>query len=397
MQVFNVMLHPADVGGCAHYRLNFPSWAMRTIFRDVRVIDSLKMFPIPQFYQDIRLLRIQRQVSAEQCKFFLDFLKPVSEKTGTWLNYEIDDCIHKDDIPPYNIGREAYLAPGLMDNIEKMLNASDFVTVTCQNLSNYYRDKFNVPEENIVVLPNYLPRWWIGEVYDERRIINRYQEQVVKNKKPRIGFVSSSTHFDIKNLNGGFDDFTHINDFIRNTKDKYQWVFVGGHPQQLMDLIQDGSVEFHQGSDILNYPREMDMKKLDLVVAPLVDNTFNKCKSNIKFLEMSALGIPVICQDLDPYHGYTDLLFNDTNDLQNKIDQVLKSEDDYMNIVKNYRNIIDFGDSKSKNGWWLEKNLDKFVPIYKLTQKTFKYDLSVKEEIENKSYESMEVEFNINE
>lgn len=36
--------------------------------------------------------------------------------------------------------------------------------------------------------------------------------------------------------------------------------------------------------------------KLDFVIIPRADNYFNRCKSNLKFLENSMLEIPSICQ-----------------------------------------------------------------------------------------------------
>jgi glycosyltransferase involved in cell wall biosynthesis len=39
----------------------------------------------------------------------------------------------------------------------------------------------------------------------------------------------------------------------------------------------------------------------DSAVIPLVDNEFNRCKSDLKFLEMAALGLPVLASDVVPY------------------------------------------------------------------------------------------------
>ena len=93
---------------------------------------------------------------------------------------------------------------------------------------------------------------------------------------------------------------------------------------------------------------------------------------------MSALGIPCICQDLIPYTPYTDLLFNDANDLQNQLDTVLRNKKKYMNIVKDNRNIIDYGNSVSPNGWWLEKNMNIWMQQFMIPQKTLCYDIRPK-------------------
>jgi len=370
---YNVVLHPADNGGCGHYRMKFASWAASTLRRDIRIIESSKLIPIPDFYRDVRLVRVQRQVSDMQFQYILKFLNPLSKKIGFWLSYDIDDVMHKDDIPKYNSGWEAYQNDQYMINIEQIMNLCDYITVTTEEIKQYYHKRFNVPSQNILVVPNYLPRWWIGEGYNLDRIAARYDQNITT--KPRIGFACSITHFDIFNRNDGVDDFSHINDFIRSTVDKYQWVFVGGHPKQLEDLIADKKIEAYSGFDILNYPAFFNNLNIDVVVAPLQNNVFNRCKSNIKFLEMSALGIPCICQNIEAYRRYTDLLFDTANDLQNKIDDILSNKLNYLNIIKDNRHIIDYGGTNAPNGWWLENNMSKWFELFTIQQKTLSFNL----------------------
>ena len=252
--MFNSLQYIADNGGCAFYRMRFPAMAAETMRKDVRSIESCKMIIDSRFYQDFRTVRVQRQVGPAQRQMFEQFLVPISKATGFWLSYEIDDVIHKDDIPLYNIGRDPYQDDSLMDNISAMLNMSDFVTTTTPRIADYYAEKFNCPRDRIEVIPNYLPRWWIGEMYQELQILERYKNN---KDKPRIGFVSSSTHFDLQNRNGGVDDFTHITDFINSTVDKYQWVFLGGFPLTLKTLIDRGKIEYHPWGGILDYPEKL--------------------------------------------------------------------------------------------------------------------------------------------
>lgn len=371
MEHYKTISHPADNGGCGHYRMKYPVWAAHTLKKDVNVIESFKLIPLQEFYADVRMVRVQRQLSNVQCKFILEFLKPLSERYGFWLCYEIDDVVGREHIPKYNAGWGAFQNDQLMNNMKMILQVCDVVTVTTQELANYYIKHFGLSKDKVYVLPNYLPRWWIGDSYTEERISQKYDNI----QKPRVGFVSSSTHFDLFNKNEGVDDFTHINDFIRSTVDEYQWVFVGGVPQQLKDLQADGKIEYHAGFDILNYPRMASALNFDTIVAPLQDNIFNRCKSNIKFLEMGALGIPCICQDLAPYKKYTNLRFNTADDLQMQLDTVLKNKETYMDCVKHNRNIIEHGDSNSPNGWWLEKNMDKWFKLFCISQKTMRFDL----------------------
>jgi hypothetical protein len=370
---FNTVIHPADTGGCAFYRMRSPAMAAQTLRKDISIIDSPKMIATPDFYRDIRHVKVQRQVSPQQREFIAKFLKPMSDSVGFWLSYDIDDVIGPDDIPMYNAARGAFQAPGLEENIKEILNMVDFITVVTEEMAKYYHIKFGVPMNRIQVVPNYLPRWWIGAAYDIMRIEEKFEAH--KNKH-RIGFVCSSTHFDLKNQNEGNDDFTHIIPYIKDTVDKYQWVFIGGLPQQLVDLTRAGKIEYHQGADLFNYPRTIMEKKLDCIVAPLQDNIFNRCKSNIKLLEGWALGLPVIAQDLEPYQPYTDMLFKDSTDLDKQLTNLFKSKNKYLKIVKSNRKTIDYGDAKSKNGWWLEKNMGFHFGSFMIPQKTMSIDLT---------------------
>ena len=353
----------------------FPRMAMQTIARNVLVIDSMKLIGDPYFFQDIRMVRLQRQVNDVQCKYFLEFLKPLSQKLGFWLVYEVDDVIKYEDIPPYNHGRTAYENKGFFDNVKAMLEACDFLTVTCQNLKDYYVKNYGIDAAKVLVYPNYLPRWWIGQAYNTDMIETRFLK---RQKKPRVAFPMSSSHFDISGKNEHKDDFTDMCPFIRSTYDQYEYVLIGHCPKALEDLARDKKIEILPGSDLLNYPRELSERDIQCIVAPLVDNAFNNGKSNIKLLEGWSLGIPVIAQDLPCYSPYTSTLFRDNNGLQNQLDRLFKGKKQFMNEVRHNRNVVDYGDKMSPKGWWLEKNLQMWYDLYTMPQRTLAYDLTAK-------------------
>jgi glycosyltransferase involved in cell wall biosynthesis len=346
---YNVLSHNADNGGCGHYRMKFQNLAVQTLRKDIRVIESTKFIPAPQFYNDIRLVRIQRQVSNEQTGYILNFLKPLSQKVGFYLVYEIDDVIGMHDIPKYNTGWNAYQNLEFMENVRKILSVCDYITVTTKELGDYYVKKFGANKDNILVIPNYIPRWWMDGIYDLDKISRRFDTNA---NKRRICFASSTTHFDINNTNGGVDDFTHILPFIEKNVDNYKFVFIGGVPNQLMHLMKDNKVEYYRGFDILNYPKELNKLNIDLIIAPLQDNIFNRCKSQIKAVETFAMGIPCICQNLPLYKNVTDLLFDNSEDLGEKVEQFCNDKNLYMNFVQRGRNIVDNGDDFSPHGWW---------------------------------------------
>lgn len=152
----------------------------------------------------------------------------------------------------------------------------------------------------------------------------------------------------------------------------------GGVPQQLMENVKRKEIIYQPPSDIFNYPREIQLRQIDLLLAPLIDNEFNRCKSNIKFLEFGALGIPMAGQNICTYNKYTNLVFNNTNDIDKIIDRLFfrsDSEAFYRNVILEQRKIIDNPSPLAKNGYWLEKNIQPYYNLYSLLPKTVTVDI----------------------
>lgn len=114
-----------------------------------------------------------------------------------WLVYEIDDMMFdgtflgteeekkklvekygnllENSIPLFNRGRGAFEGERVQNNIRTMLNAADFVTVTTDYLKNVYHDFYGVPLENIIAVPNFLPKWWIGDRYRPKDKLEQFK------------------------------------------------------------------------------------------------------------------------------------------------------------------------------------------------------------------------------
>ena len=52
--------------------------------------------------------------------------------------------------------------------------------------------------------------------------------------------------------------------------------------------------EHHNWVSLKDYPEALSLLDLDIAVAPLVDSNYNRCKSNIRLLENSALKYPIV-------------------------------------------------------------------------------------------------------
>jgi hypothetical protein len=357
-------IFPADTSGCNAWRNYFPMLTIEALNRDI-IFNVNRRFIVDQsFFNGVNLNICQRQVSTAQAHYFNNFIIPVSKTKGGWVVYNIDDCIHKDDIPKYNAAWDAYQSDELMSNIKSMMDNSDFILVTTTELKEYYNTRFNIPTNKIIVIPNYIPKWWMGDMYDKQSLLKLYRKH---RSRPRIGIISSASHYDINNKQIK-DDSTELAEFIRATHTKYQWVVFGSVIPSIIDLLQNRSVEFYEPTDIYHYPQALKKLNLQAIVAPLIDNTFNRCKSNIKLLEGWAIGVPVIAQNLPTYSKYTDSVFANNDELAEQLDKTVGNEYRFENIIEaNYNKM---------EPWWLENNIDEWLYLYKLRAKpiVFSFD-----------------------
>jgi hypothetical protein len=297
-------------------------------------------------------------------------LKPASEDFGVWLIYDIDDVIIRDDIPLYNLARDSY-TDEMVGHMYKIMKQVNLITVTTEVIAKYYQNKFKLPKDKFIIIPNYLPRWWIGDLYQYDRTMKQFKEA----KKPKIAFICGSNHYDLADQNGGVDDFTHIVDWIRDNSERYEFHFVGSFPKQLKELKDKKKIFIDPPSDILNYPGSIALRGYNLWIAPLQDNVFNRCKSNIKLIESWALGIPSIVQDCACYSPHTGSVFKTADDLQNQVDRLFSSSEVYGESVRLGKNVVDFGDKNAPFGYWLERNIGVYRKLLSLPQRTMKINL----------------------
>jgi hypothetical protein len=196
----------------------------------------------------------------------------------------------------------------------------------------------------------------LGHFYDERAISANYDTY---KKKPRILYAGSGAHFDVDNRVNQNDDFAHVIEAIAKTVDKYQWVFLGAYPLPLKNLIQSGKIEFHPWANLYFYGEKIKNLRVNMMVAPLQDNNFNKSKSDLKLVEANCFGIPIACQDLCTYED-AKFKFKTGDEMIAQIDDVLSKKGRYMNLSAKARS--------DANKRWLEN--DENIAYY---QELFSY------------------------
>lgn len=368
----NCINYYADRAGCGWYRMSFPAMALETLLQGKISFKFLETkLPIldKNYYLSngrTRVIRLQRWHTPEEANVIKNFLRPIADTIGMWLVYEIDDVLTYEDIPDYNIAKP-FFSPELIGNsVKEIMDCCDIITVTTEELKNLYVTKLQQDPKKILVIPNYLPRWWIGDSFNIDTQLKQYDMQ---RNRPHIGFCCSTNHFDAENRNNGVDDFTEIMPWIKKNLNRFLFNFVGGIPQQLIEDARNGKIYAQPPSDIFNYARELKLRQLDLLIAPLIDSQFNRCKSNIKWLECSALGIPMIGQDICTYNKYTNQVFKNTDQVEEWVDKLFfrkDSRDFYADLIIRNRALVE-GTGKD-SGWWLERNIQKYYDLYSLPQ-----------------------------
>ena len=309
-------------------------------------------------------------------------------------------------IPLFNRGRHAFEGQAVQENIKKMLHAADFVTVTTDHIKEVYHDLYDIPLEKIIALPNFLPKFLF---FDRYRPDDKVAQFKANKAKPRIGIVSSLSHYNIdgvrqdkdgracrKRVNPDnsvtwvtegnkeipesetseiYDDVDGILDCIRSTADDFQWVFFGYCPAKLSDLVDAKKIEVHGGVQIQNYASAFDNLKLQAVVAAINKTEFNYCKSFIKTMECAALGVPCFATNCLPYSRVMEpaQLFDSSADLKNKLMRLkFASAGVYRNIIdrqwKWLNSEHDEGDFHVKS-FWQEDNLKIWLDMFKPRQK----------------------------
>lgn len=338
----------ADYAGCGWWRMIAPEMLMNV--NNKAIISGLTSMVLdPKFYGGIKSVRLQRQATPVQLQF-LKFLKSGAKHHNFNIIYEIDDIIVKDDIPDYNRCKVAFESKEILESCVEMMKLSDEISVTCQYMKDYYINKTG--NKKITVIPNYPAKMWMDGHYDVFKLQKDYQRN---KKKPRIAYIGSGTHIDVMNKTNQKDDFAHVVDDIISSRKDIQWVFIGCFPLACKPFIDRGEMEFVQWFPLLELWKAYTTTNINAVIAPLQNNTFNKAKSNIKYLEAATCGIPGVFQDLVTYKD-APIKFGTGAELIDQIKVLTKDEGVYMKYSKKAREYAE--------GMWLDDHLDEFVELY---------------------------------
>lgn len=195
----------------------------------------------------------------------------------------------------YKLWQEHNVAARMIDACK----GADMVFVTNEQLYNVYK-QFN---KNVQIVPNAVP-------FNEQNVsknctIVPETDKFVSKREPsdkiRFIYAAGASHYhDLKLLKGLFDRLRSDSQF----KDKATFTFCGYDDTDVTKKME--SICKINGSyvrrDILPLDRYMEHYNYgDVSIAPLVDNFYNRCKSNLKFIEAASMKMPFICSEISTY------------------------------------------------------------------------------------------------
>jgi len=281
MKVFFV---GSSLDGCYNVRCLFPLQANgwdgdRTTFIAYRMTPENKaraanaseivVFHRPQREGKIELAKLLKEAGK---KIVFDNDDTVKDDGGFKFNEFIDQERMKQGLKKLN------------DHTDEFIALADLVTCSTEFLANEYR-KIN---PNVIVLPNYIDPFYFPEPL-------RNEDDVV-----RIGVTGSV------GITSDVEVLTPIINHYKNDK-RVKLVLFSLPPakdDKITRELYSEEYKFWDSVDIEwqpfvpaeDYYETLNDLKLDMVIIPRANNYFNRCKSNLKFLENSMLEIPSICQ-----------------------------------------------------------------------------------------------------
>lgn len=227
--------------------------------------------------------------------------------------------------------------------IQGCLNLADLVITTTR----YFADIIKDLNSNVVVIPNTI-----------NPLDTQFIPKPINSDKLRVGWLGGSSHLDdlklLENLCSsnlkdvqlvlaGFDTRGNIQHYYERTGKtvltpiqpeqsvwvKYEKLFTNNYKKLSKEQVED-MLKYSQAFNINYYSYRRiwtkdinsyaeSLNELDIVLAPLVDNNFNRCKSELKLIEAGMFKLPIIASNVTPYkeiiiHGVNGYLCDKQSD-----------------------------------------------------------------------------------
>jgi glycosyltransferase involved in cell wall biosynthesis len=167
------------------------------------------------------------------------------------------------------------------------------IITTTNNLYNTYK----VHNKHTYVVPNSID----FDIWDKLPLHKDNGDKVV------IGFAGGTQH--APDLNSIADAMETILTKYPNVRFHTSRIVMHRDWQNPMDKVVakfSNQCQYTERVEIDDYPKKFAEWNFDILIAPVLDNNFNRGKSNLKWLESGAFRIPLVCSDVECYGNVVD-------------------------------------------------------------------------------------------
>jgi glycosyltransferase involved in cell wall biosynthesis len=281
--VSNIVYWLADNTGCGQYRCLLPGEALRERGHTVTADETVNMNWI-----DNADVFVGQRIGKPGPSVLWQAVARDESRTAK-LVYELDDDVFALADEPSNPNHRTW--PALLGNVKANLACADAVTVSTDRLASVVSEHTSAP---VHVVPNAVPDALLDKMLPLR-------------VQPRtLGWSGSATH------DGDWahdDNASRIVNWLANSRTAQhdQWLLrtLGSQPAPLDDALdRETKRVWHlhaNGTPSLWRYYILINRWFDIGLAPLAPSEFNRSKSDLRLLELAALGIPWIASDFGPY------------------------------------------------------------------------------------------------
>lgn len=352
---FRIAFIPTSNGGVNYTRM--ASWAFQ--MRKYRSVEAAVLYfqyqtlnvhpwqkdfmAVPDIRQDIECLARASDVMIWQPVHYdhtLEFFNEIRQKYGKPMFVELDD--NHIDVPPWNNAYHGYSPSSPYRHVvNQMMGWADGLIVSTPHLKELY-GKFNA---NIHVVENSL------DFKGDRKFVGWDSVRIRKHRGTHIGWIGGRSHF---------NDLMMVAPALRE--------ILVERPGVTLVLVNSGLIPSCEATGI-PYPfkglpnvhyadRSVGINRFapfaasfgfDVGIAPLVDCNFNRSKSNLRWLEMSAMKIPTVASDISHF----------SQTVRNGIDGLLVKDNDPALWKRHLEHLLDDKAAREEMGRQAYKRVKK--------------------------------------
>lgn len=346
--MYKIIFIARDNGGCGFYRCRQPADFIKRMGLAETEVFQNKAPEEKLLEADLVVMQEMGSVnSGNLMNFLLENKIPYVA--------EIDDFLHH--VSPHNAGGFGAWNPAtlFLNRAMELVKAGQALTVSTNQLAREY-----FPYNPLIyVLPNYLDK-------------EKWDVPVMKknDKKIRIGWAGGNAHADdLKMVSQVLNKIVkeHKGKVVFETMGMTKHELAGVFPMQDMTINcpkcgYEGEMHYHPGEALNDYPLVLASKGWDLAIAPVINNSFGNCKSDIKIKEYAALGMPIVASPIVPYleasqNGAKIHFANTFEEWYNVLNSLIKSQKLRDEIAKENKKWV--------SKFWVQDNAQKIFEAYR--------------------------------